>query len=141
MAKQLAAHDPPIPVAAVDATVEVELNARYGVPGFPTVFAFRGTTPVHYNDSHKNTQARAPLPALPPSPAPPIPVLTLAGAAQDMVSYMHNEHPSVLLTSGGSRLAEGWFENQQLQARDLPTAKHVDKFVQVSALRLKFSEF
>ena len=60
MAKQLAAHDPPIPVAAVDATVEVELNARYGVPGFPTVFAFRGTTPVHYNDSHKNTQARAP---------------------------------------------------------------------------------
>ena len=65
VAKQLAAHDPPIPVAAVDATVEVELNARYGVPGFPTVFAFRGTTPVHYNDSHKNTQARAP--PVPPS--------------------------------------------------------------------------
>ena len=63
----------------------------------------------------------------------------LAGAAQDMVSYMHNEHPSVLLSSGGSRLAEGWFENQQLQARDLPTAKHVDKFVQVSAFRPNFS--
>ena len=56
-----------------------------------------------------------------------------------MVSYMHNEHPSVLLKSGGSRLAEGWFENQQLQARDLPTAKHVDKFVQVSACGRKFS--
>ena len=56
VAKQLAAHKPPIPVAAVDATVSKAIASRYAVTGYPTVFAFRGTTPVHYDDEKKNTK-------------------------------------------------------------------------------------
>lgn len=56
MAKQLAAHKPPIPVAAVDATVSKAIASRYAVTGYPTVFAFRGTTPVHYDDEKKNAK-------------------------------------------------------------------------------------
>ena len=75
-AKQLAAHNPPIPVAAVDATVSKAIAARYAVTGYPTVFAFRGTTPVHYDDEKKNTK--------------------------DMVQYMRDEHPKRVLSPGVS---------------------------------------
>lgn len=74
MAKQLAKHDPPIPVAAVDATVSKALAKRYDVTGYPTVFAFRGTTAVHYDDEKKN--------------------------AKDMVQYMRDEHPARVMSAG-----------------------------------------
>ena len=74
MAKQLGAHSPPIPVAAVDATVSKALAKRYEVTGFPTVFAFRGTTAVHYDDEKKNTA--------------------------DMVQYMREEHPAKVMGPG-----------------------------------------
>lgn len=74
MAQQLAAHDPPIPVAAIDATVSKKIAKRYDITGYPTVFAFRGTTAVHYDDEKKNTK--------------------------DMVQYMQQEHPARVLAPG-----------------------------------------
>jgi protein disulfide-isomerase-like protein len=74
VAKQLAEHDPPIPVAAVDATVSKAIAKRYDVTGYPTVFAFRGTTAVHYDDEKKNTK--------------------------DMVQFMRDEHPARVMSAG-----------------------------------------
>jgi protein disulfide-isomerase-like protein len=47
-AKKLAAHDPPIPLAKVDSTVEEALTNKQGVQGYPTLKIFRKGTASDY---------------------------------------------------------------------------------------------
>jgi len=48
-AKKLAAHDPPIPLAIVDATKASEVAKEYDVSGYPTLFIFRKGQKFEYN--------------------------------------------------------------------------------------------
>ena len=47
-ATELRAHDPPIPLAKVDATEEADLATEYDIGGYPTLKVFRDGTPYDY---------------------------------------------------------------------------------------------
>lgn len=48
-ARRLAAHDPPVPLAVVDATKATEIAKEFDVTGYPTLFLFRKGKKFEYN--------------------------------------------------------------------------------------------
>jgi len=48
-AKELSSHDPPLPLAVVDATEEKELAMRFDVLSYPTLKVFHDGIPYDYN--------------------------------------------------------------------------------------------
>ena len=52
-ARQLKQHDPPIPLAKIDATSNEELARKFEVDGYPTMKIFRSGTPYEYEGPRK----------------------------------------------------------------------------------------
>uniref|UniRef100_A0A8C4RIS1 Protein disulfide-isomerase A4 n=1 Tax=Erpetoichthys calabaricus TaxID=27687 RepID=A0A8C4RIS1_ERPCA len=56
IAKHLKEHDPPVPVAKVDATANTALGGRFEIQGYPTIKIFKKGQPVDY-DGDRTEQA------------------------------------------------------------------------------------
>lgn len=52
-ARELKSHDPPVPLAKIDATSNEELARKYEVEGYPTMKVFRSGTPYEYEGPRK----------------------------------------------------------------------------------------